>query len=117
MTRDKFLTELKKKFPEYDFSKKLLKQKAIFGTKDVKPETYRTPNKDLIKRGNFRYIYISSIMYEGTKPKSQQFVYAIISTKAEKRNFRCKRFCEFELDKVYESGKTYAKLLEKLQGE
>jgi hypothetical protein len=92
-----------------------LVENAISGTKEVKPLEYKDAGKNLIKTGNFRHIYVSSIMHEKTKRKSEQFVYAIIATKAEKRNFRCKRFYEIEADKVFVSGKDYAELFLKIK--
>lgn len=90
--------------------------KSFFGTKQVVKSEFRTQNKSLVLNSGVRHFYVSSVMYKDD-PDKQSFRYMIIWTVAKIRNYKCKNFWDFELNKVFISGKSDQTLIENLKNE
>ena len=122
MNTQEFFKELKETFPEFNFHiSKFADEnisKSIFGIAKVTPTSFReNKTKALVIASPIRKMFISSIMYENTKPIEEQFIYAIVYTLAKIRNYRCKSFHPLEHEKVFESAKNYELLLESLKAQ
>jgi hypothetical protein len=102
--------EIIKILSDYDFNCNF--GKSIFGVKYFPQTTYRDKNKNLITTLGRRYVYISDEMYPNT---DKNFRYAIIETPCNVRNYRCKRWNESVIDKVFTSGKTDEELIENIR--
>ena len=84
---------------------------SIYCIKQLEHQTFRDSKKILIKSEN-RVIFISSEMYPNT---DKNFRYAINYTKSTIRKFRCKNWFDYELDKVFVSGKTDVILIDEIK--
>jgi hypothetical protein len=87
--------------------------KSFFGTKKLQATEFRSPNKALVLNSGVRHFYVSSVMYHDN-PNMESFRYMIVWTVAKLRPYRCKSFSDYELDKVFISGKTDEILIENL---
>ena len=94
----------------------VLMDKHFFGTKQVQKSEFRTPARALVINSGVRHFYVSSVMYKDN-PNMESFRYMIIWTMAKIRHYRCKNFYNYELDKVFISGKTDEILIENLKAE
>ena len=112
MTNHELISELTKILPDYVFSGgNDCTTDCIFGVKQLAPRTFRDSKKNLII-SNDRIIFISSEMYPNT---DKNFRYAMNYTKSTIRNFRCKRWFGYELDKEFVSGRTDEILIDEIK--
>lgn len=111
--------QLKSLLGEFAFSEKEALEiagKSFFGTKKLQATEFRRIDKALVLSSGVRHFYVSSVMYHDN-PNMESFRYMIVWTVAKLRPYKCKTFRDFELDKVFISGKTDEILLEKLECE
>ena len=112
-------TQLKSLLGEFAFSENETLEiagKSFFGTKKLEATEFRNRNKALVLNSGVRHFYVSSVMYQDN-PNMESFRYMIIWTVAKFRPYRCKSFNDYELDKVFISGKTDEILIENLDRE
>jgi hypothetical protein len=102
MIKQELINVLKVILPDYVFLNNYDDSNCIHLVKEIAPRTFRDSNKNLVKSEN-RVIFISCEMYPNT---DKNFRYAMIYTKSRIRNYRCKYWVNYELDKVFVSGKT-----------
>ena len=93
-----------------------LAERHFFGSKKLQATEFRNRNKALVLNSGVRHFYVSSVMYHDN-PNMESFRYMIIWTVAKLRPYRCKSFNDYELDKVFISGKTDEMLIENLYRE
>ncbi|MCX6304393.1 MAG: hypothetical protein NT040_05460 [Bacteroidetes bacterium] len=112
-------TQLKNLLREFTFSdsqQKDIADKSFFGTLKFQATKFRNPNKALILNSGTRHFYVSSVMYHDN-PTMESFRYMIVWTMAKIRPYKCKTFRDYELNKVFISGKTDEILIENLSRE
>jgi len=102
MTKQELINVLKVILPDYVFNGNDTTTDSIFGVKQLAPRTFRDSKKNLVKSEN-RLIFISGEMYPNT---DKNFRYALNFTKSTIRDYRCKYWYDYELDKVVVTGKT-----------
>ena len=102
MTKQELINVLKVILPDYIFNDNDTTTDCIHGVKKIAPRTFRDSKKNLVNSEN-RIIFISSEMYPNT---DKNFRYAMNFTKSTIRGYRCKTWGDYELDKVFVSGKT-----------
>ncbi len=110
-------TQLKILLGEFVFSENEILDtagKSFFGTKRLPETEFRNPDNALVLNSGVRHFYISSVMYHDN-PDMASFRYMIVWTVAKIRPYRCKAFRDYELDKVFISGKTDEILLGELE--
>lgn len=110
MKKQELIKELQVILPGYVFNVDDTTE-SIYGVKQLEPKTFRDSKKNLVKSEN-RVIFISSEMYPNT---DKNFRYALNYTKSTIRNYRCKDWYGYELDKVYVSGKTDELLISEIK--
>lgn len=111
MKKQELIKALQVILPDYVFNINDDTTDCIYGVKQLAPKTFRDSKKNLIKSEN-RIIFISSEMYPNT---DKNFRYALNYTKSTIRGFRCKTWGDYELDKVFASGKTNEILLNEIK--
>lgn len=112
-------TKLKNLLSEFTFSENETLEiagKSFFGTRKLQGSEFRNADKALVLNSGIRHFYVSSVMYKDY-PRNQQFRYMIVWTVSKIRPYRCKTFRDYELDKVFISGKTDEILIENLERE
>ncbi len=92
--------EISKLFPDFKFLPES-KGGSIFGSKDVKKITFRNEKKDLIHTDDKRHIFVSSVFE--AKNGNAAFRYVIIYTPSAIREYKRKKFYEFEFEKRFYS--------------
>lgn len=111
--------KLKSLLSEFTFSDDQAQEiagKSFFGTKNQQGFEFRNADKALVLNSGIRHFYLSSVMYKNY-PRNQQFRYMIVWTVSKIRPYRCKTFRDYELDKVFISGKTDEILIGNLEHE
>jgi len=112
-------TQLKSLLGEFTFiDGELLEiaKRSFFGTKELQATEFRTRDKALVLNSGVRHFYVSSEMYRDN-PSMQSFRYMTVWTVAKIRPYRSKFFRDYEMDKVFLSGKTDEILIENLERE
>ena len=110
MNDQELLKNMQDLFPDFELN--LTEHGSLFGYKQANVREVRHV-KDLYRIGS-RSIYISGDMYLN-HPTIENFLYAIISTKAQIRFYRCKNWSDVELFKGFTSGKTREELFENIK--
>lgn len=111
MKKQELINELQVILPDYVFNSNDDTTDCIYGVKQLAPRTFRDSKNNLVKSEN-RIIFISSEMYPDTDKK---FRYGLNYTKSTIRGFRCKTWGDYELDKVFASGKTDELLISEIK--
>ncbi len=111
MKKQELINELQVILPDYVFNSNDDTTDCIYGVKQLAPRTFRDSKKNLVKSEN-RVIFISSEMYPNT---DKNFRYALNYTKSTMRDYRCKNWYGYELDKAYASGKTDELLISEIK--
>ncbi len=93
-----------------------ISEKSFFGTKVLPATEFLNKDKALVQSSGIRHFYVSSVMHKNSI-HIPSFRYMIVWTMAAKRPYRCKNFWEFELDKVFISGRTDEILIGNLRRE
>ena len=93
-----------------------ISEKSFFGTKVIAAAEFRNKDKALVQSSGIRHFYLSSVMHKNNI-HIPSFRYMIVWTMATIRPYRCKSFKDYELDKVFISGRTDEILIENLRRE
>jgi hypothetical protein len=110
MKKQELINALSKILPNYVFNLDDTSQ-CICGVKKLAPKIFRDSKKNLVKSEN-RKIFISSEMYPDT---DKNFRYGLNYTQSVMRDYRSKNWHDYELDKVFVSGKTDEILIEEIK--